>query len=132
MNALSATFNASRNIRADMWRRPGRERTHAEHAPVDVLLWAHGLGDSAFALRAYVRTQGELDEDAAHFIVRVELLDGGNNVFDSCSGGKRDVSELNADFFRCLCLHPDIDGRVGTLASLDDGELGLETRALGL
>jgi hypothetical protein len=40
--------------------------------------------------------------------------------------------KFNANLLGCLCLHADIDGRVGALASLHDGELGLKAGILGL
>lgn len=119
------------------WNLGGRDVKDSEmkvghDAPVDVLFRAHGLGDEALALRSDVLAERELDEDAADVHVVVELLDSRDDLVDGAAGGERDVVELDPDLLGRLCLHADIDGRVGTLASLHDGELGLKPRVFRL
>ena len=74
--------------------------------------------------------KGELNEDAAYGIVAVESFHDGDDFLDGGSFGEGDMPEVDADFLRGFGLHPDIHGGVWTLASLNDGELGLEAREL--
>lgn len=72
----------------------------------------------------------ELDKDATYGIIVVESFHHGDDLLDGGGFGKGDMLEADANLLRGLGLHADIDGGVWTLASLDNGKLGLETREL--
>lgn len=102
------------------------------HSPVDVLLRADRLSNSALAVGTDMRPKRELNEDTADGFVLVELF----NNFDNLShfGLLRDlhVLELDADLLGRLGLHAHIDRRVRALASLDDGKARTEAGVLRL
>lgn len=74
--------------------------------------------------------KGKLNEDAAYGIIVVKSLHDSNDLLDGGSFGEGDMLEVDTDLLGSFGLHANIDGGVWTIASLDDGELGLETREL--
>ena len=103
-----------------------------DHIPIHVFLWADRLRDGAFARCTDMGTEGELDQDTADGGVIVKLLDHINNFLHGGFLGEGDVLELDADLLCGLCLHADIDNRVGACTSLNNDKLGLETGGLCL
>lgn len=85
-------------------------KRHREHAPINVLLRTHGLSHGTLAIYANVGAERELDEDAAHGLVVVELPDDVDDVGDLRLLGDLDVLELDADLLRGLRLHAHIHG----------------------
>ena len=101
-----------------------------EAVPINVLFRRNGLGDCANTIGIDVGPKGKLNENAVDGIIIIESFHDGNDLLDRSSLGECDMLEMNTNFLGGFCLHADIDGRVRTVTSLNDGESGLEARIL--
>lgn len=106
--------------------------TMTRHVPIDILLRTDSLRDRAFALRSYMRSQGQLHENTADRRVVVELLDNFDDLVDGGLFGEVDVLELDPDFLGGFGFHAHIHAGIGTCTGLDDDQLGLEAGMIGL
>lgn len=100
--------------------------------PINILLRADRLSNSALAICTHMRAKGKLDKNTTDSLILVQFLDNVYNVVDLSLLGNLDVLERDADFLCRLRLHAHVHDRVRTCASLDDSKLGLEVGVLGL
>lgn len=77
-------------------------------APIDVLLRTDGLRDFTLPIRADIRAEWELNEDAMHGIIVVKPADSRGDL----SGGgilwKLDMAKSDTGIFGCAGFHADI------------------------
>ena len=102
------------------------------NSPVYVLLWTNSLCNKPFASRVDMLAKRKLNEDTAHAFVCIEFLHDLDYVICRGFGGNVDMTKLDPDLLCSLGFHANIGRRVWTFASLNDRELRLETRKLGL
>ena len=101
-------------------------------SPIDVLFRTNGFCHKPFAVCSDMVSKRQLHQYPTDLLVIIELLDNLYNLVNGRFRGQPNVLEPDPDLSCGSFLGPNIRGRIGTLACLDDGKLGEEIRMLCL